>query len=72
MINTTSKILNARNFFICRYFSFHEQLKFRAHAVELSLKTHFITSGTVVLYKHIIARIQSYLERHLALCSSAR
>ena len=29
-INTTSKRLKARNFFICRYFSFHEQLKFHA------------------------------------------
>ena len=30
MINTTSKRLKARNFFVCRYFSFYEQLKFRA------------------------------------------
>ena len=30
MINTTSEILKARNFFICLYFSFYEQLKFRA------------------------------------------
>ena len=30
MINTTSEKLKARNFFICRYFSFYEQLKFRA------------------------------------------
>ena len=30
MINTTSERLKARNFFICRYFSFYEQLKFRA------------------------------------------
>ena len=28
MINTTSEILKARNFFICRYCSFYEQLKF--------------------------------------------
>ena len=28
MINTASERLNARNFFICRYFSFYEQLKF--------------------------------------------
>ena len=27
MINTTSERLKARNFFICRYFSFYEQLK---------------------------------------------
>ena len=33
-INTTSKRLKARNFFICRYLSFYEQLKF----VELSMK----------------------------------
>ena len=30
MINTTSERLKSRNFFICRYFSFYEQLKFRA------------------------------------------
>ena len=30
MINTTSERLTARNLFICRYFSFYEQLKFRA------------------------------------------
>ena len=30
MINTTSERLKARNFFICRYFSSYEQLKFRA------------------------------------------
>ena len=30
MKNTTSERLKARNFFICRYFSFYEQLKFLA------------------------------------------
>ena len=30
MMNTTSERLKARNFFICRYFSFYEQLKFLA------------------------------------------
>ena len=30
MINTTSQWLKARNFLICRYFSFYEQLKLRA------------------------------------------
>ena len=30
MINTTSERFKASNFFICRYFSFYEQLKFRA------------------------------------------
>ena len=30
MINTTSGRLEARNFLICQYFSFYEQLKFRA------------------------------------------
>ena len=29
-INTTYERLKARNFFFCRYFSFYEQLKFRA------------------------------------------
>ena len=30
MINTTYESLKARNFFICRYLSFYEQLKFHA------------------------------------------
>ena len=30
MINTTSERLKARNFFVCWYFSFYEQLKFCA------------------------------------------
>ena len=30
MIYTISERLKARNFFICQYFSFYEQLKFRA------------------------------------------
>ena len=30
MINTTSEGLKAKSFFICQYFSFYEQLKFRA------------------------------------------
>ena len=30
MINTTSERLKARNFFICQYFTFYEQLEFRA------------------------------------------
>ena len=30
MISTTTERLKARNFFICRYFSFNEQLKFCA------------------------------------------
>ena len=30
MINTTSESFKARHFFICRYFSFYELLKFRA------------------------------------------
>ena len=30
MVNTTPERLKVRNFFICRYFSFYEQLKFRA------------------------------------------
>ena len=30
MKHTTSERLKAINFFICRYFSFHEQLKFHA------------------------------------------
>ena len=41
-INTTSERLKARNFFICLYFSFYEQLKFCA---QLEYEKSFITSG---------------------------
>ena len=37
MINTTSERLKARHFFNCQYFSFYEQLKFRAQ-LELCTK----------------------------------
>ena len=40
MMNTTSERLKARHFFISRYFSFYEQLKFRAQH-----EKSFITSG---------------------------
>ena len=33
MINTTPERLKAINFFICRYFSFYEQLKFHAQLI---------------------------------------
>ena len=32
MINTTSERLKARNFFVCRYFSFYEQLNVRVQS----------------------------------------
>ena len=34
MINTISERLKARNFLICWYFSFYEQLKFRTQLSE--------------------------------------
>ena len=43
MINTTSSRLKARNFFICQYFSFYEQLKFCAKLIEH--ENFFIISG---------------------------
>ena len=43
MINATSERLKARNFFICRYFRFYEQLKFRTQW-SWAWKS-FITSG---------------------------
>ena len=42
MINATTEILNAKNFFISLYFSFNE------HSVDLSMKK-FITSGPVMV-----------------------
>ena len=41
MINTTSERLKARNFFICPYFSFYEQLKFRAQLSLEAISTVF-------------------------------
>ena len=43
MINTISERLKTRNFFICQYFSFYEQLKFRAQLQEHEKR--FIISG---------------------------
>ena len=44
MINTTSVRLKARNFFICRCFSFYEQLKFCAQ-LSGEHEKNVITSG---------------------------
>ena len=44
MMGTTSKRPKARNLFICLYFSFYEQLKFRAQ-LSRAWKKSFITSG---------------------------
>ena len=44
MINTIYEGLKARDIFICRYFSFFEQLKFRAQ-LSWARKKSFITSG---------------------------
>ena len=65
MINTPSERLKAKNFCICRYFSFHEQLKFRA---QLSMKKFYNLgarlplerqSGTVNLLSSINRRSDS-------------
>ena len=38
MINATSERLRAGNFFICRYFSYYEQLKFHVQLSQSSMK----------------------------------
>ena len=43
MINTATERLKTRNFYICRYFSFYEQLKFHAQ-LSWAWKS-FVTSG---------------------------
>ena len=50
MINTTSERLKARSFFICRYFSAYEQLKFRAQ-LSSDHEKRFITSGPDLLIR---------------------
>ena len=42
MLNITYERLKARNFFICWYFSFYEQFKFRAR------EKSFLTLGLVI------------------------
>ena len=44
MINTASERLEARNLFAFRYFSFYEQLKFRAQLSWVEHEKNFITS----------------------------
>ena len=49
MINTPSERLKEINvFIICQYFSFYEQLKFRAQLSCKMIKKSFITSGPVL------------------------
>ena len=69
MINTTSARLTTRNFFICRYFSFYEQLKFLAQLSwawkkfynlgvwSLVLIITLPLSGTLILYSYILRQI---------------
>ena len=46
MINITSGRLRARNFFTIRYFSFYQELEFRAQlSVSVEHEKSFITSG---------------------------
>ena len=51
MINTTSERLKARNFFICPYFSFYEQLKFCA---QLSMKKLYNLGASAQTPKAVI------------------
>ena len=50
MINTTSERLKAINFFICRYFSFYEQLKFRAQLSWAWKKFYNLVARFHILY----------------------
>ena len=46
MINTTSERLKAKNFFLCRYFSIYEQLKFRAQLFyKPGISLRFVVAG---------------------------
>ena len=49
MINTTSERLKARIFFICQYFSFYEQLKFRAQLSWAWIKFYNLGARTHIL-----------------------
>ena len=46
-INTTAERLEARNFFICRYLSFYEQLKFSAQLSWVWKKVYNLRASTV-------------------------
>ena len=52
LINTTSERLKAREFFICQYFSFYEQLKFCS--VEFSTKTVSVAVGFLFIVTPIV------------------
>ena len=61
MINTTSERLKAINFFICQYFSFYEQLKFRAQFSWAQKKFHNLGSGSIVTcYAHSVDSDSDY------------
>ena len=64
MINTTSERLKAKYFFICRYFSFYELLKFRAQ-LSCALKK----SGQISLFVHLYISHGCTLLTHICLVS---
>ena len=53
MINTTSERLKARNSFICQYFCFYEQLKFRAQLSCRARKKFYNLGARIVIIKII-------------------
>ena len=64
MINATSERLKARNFFICRYFSFYEQLY--SCSVELRMKK-FYNLGTRLQLVSSVDSLRKSLDPDLAL-----
>ena len=60
MINTTYERLKARNFFICQYFSFYEQLRFRAQLSWAWKKFNILEPGLEIIELFISAKQEFY------------
>ena len=69
MINTTSEKLKAKNFFICRYFSFYVQLKLRAE-LRWAWKTLYNLGPSTALHIPFIYSLYTYYpKRRIWLCT---
>ena len=68
MINTTSEILKAKNFFICRYLRFYEQLKFCTPFSWAWKKLYNTVVCSVNIYINIYIWLESCFHHNTMFC----
>ena len=62
MINTTSEKIKARNFRICLYFSFYEQLKYGAQLSWAWKKLYNVGAGLSIDYSIVLGDKLSFIQ----------